>query len=356
MSSCLIIYDKNNYYIGADTACSIFYNEKPYRYSDDMNKIFSCGDDTYFCSGNLDCVQRTVKWINDTFLDLGKINISMLSDYLINNYHNQNYDKFDIEIIICRKTPEISIIQLSQYNSFRPVMHDIQKNNIGIISCGYKTKQIFDISKDLLLNHNPVIDIYHKVYNKISDNQVGGYLTLYFNGEQISKTKISENNIVYSKYGDNLSLVISDALVGGYIEGTEIEGGSIKIGDRGDGTYALVVTNDGTVQINSWGGVLEDTINKIEEKPYEVIVESSNVPVFDDTLQSTVLTCRIYKNYEEIIPIPTGTTFTWTRYSSDMTGDAAWNEGHANMTVNAITVTADDIENSAQFSCEVNIP
>ena len=89
MSSCLIIYDENNYYIGADTACSVFYNERPYRYSDNMNKIFSCGDDTYFCSGNLYYVQKTVKWINDTFLNLGKIDASMLSDYLINNYHNQ---------------------------------------------------------------------------------------------------------------------------------------------------------------------------------------------------------------------------------------------------------------------------
>lgn len=150
--------------------------------------------------------------------------------------------------------------------------------------------------------------------------------------------------------------IISDALVGGYIEGTEIEGGSIKIGDRGDGTYALVVTSDGTVQINSWGGVLEDTINEIEKKPYEIIVESSTVPVFDPTLQSTILTCRIYKDYTEVIPAPTGTTFTWTRYSSDTTGDAAWNAEHKNMTVNAITVTADDVENSAQFSCEVNIP
>lgn len=151
--------------------------------------------------------------------------------------------------------------------------------------------------------------------------------------------------------------ILSDALVGGYIEGTEIEGGSLKIGyNKEYDNYALIVTSDGTVQINSWGGTLEDTINNLEEKPYEVILESSTVPVFNDTVRSTILTCRIYKDYEEVVPVPNGTTFTWTRYSSDATGDATWNEDHANLTVNAITIAADDIENSAQFSCEVNIP
>lgn len=150
--------------------------------------------------------------------------------------------------------------------------------------------------------------------------------------------------------------ILADSVVGGYLEGNEIEGGSLRIGDRGDGTYALVVESDGTVQINAWGGTLEDTIKEIESKPYEVVLESSTVPVFDNTLKSTILTCRIYKDYEEVTSIPTGTTFTWYRYSSDATGDANWNSTHKNMTVNTITITADEIENSAQFSCEVNIP
>ena len=360
MSSCLIIYDENNYYIGADTACSVFYNERPYRYSDNMNKIFSCGDDTYFCSGNLYYVQKTVKWINDTFLNLGKIDASMLSDYLINNYHNQNCNKFDIEIVICRKTPEMSIIQLSQYNSFRPVIHGVQKNNIGIISCGYKTKQIFDTTLNMLSNRNPVIDVYHKVYDKIADNQVGGYLTLYFNGKQISKTKISENNIIYSKFGDNPALVISDALVGGYIEGTEILGGSLKIGQMPGTTgenpsdYALVVNEDGTVQINAWGGELADTITSIESTAYDAIVSASTTPIFDENIQTTVLICTIYQNNKVVTP--SGTTYSWIRTSSDPTGDAAWNATHANLTENTLTLTGDDVEHSAQFACEVNIP
>lgn len=44
------------------------------------------------------------------------------------------------------------------------------------------------------------------------------------------------------------------------------------------------------------------------------------------------------------------------RTSSDPTGDAAWNATHANLTENTLTLTGDDVEHSAQFACEVNIP
>ena len=164
---------------------------------------------------------------------------------------------------------------------------------------------------------------------------------------------------VFGKYnykGKDRWGILADSVVGGYLEGNEIEGGSIKIGDRGDGTYALVVTSDGTVQINSWGGELESTITTLEEKPFEVILESSNVPVFDDVIKSTRLTCRIYNNYNEVKYPPKDTTFTWTRYSSNTEDDLIWNEDHKNLTINFIDITADDIENSAQFSCEVYIP
>ena len=149
--------------------------------------------------------------------------------------------------------------------------------------------------------------------------------------------------------------ILADSVVGGYLEGNEIEGGSIKIGDRGDGTYALVVSNDGKVEINSWGGALEHTIKHIEEKPYEIFVESNIAPVFNENIQNIVLTCRIYKDYEDVDP-PIGATFTWTRSSSDTAGDITWDNNHIKMTTNTITITANDVNNSAQFSCEVYIP
>lgn len=149
--------------------------------------------------------------------------------------------------------------------------------------------------------------------------------------------------------------ILAEAVVGGYIKGTEIEGGSLKIGNRGDGTYALVVNADGTVQINEWGGELSEKIENIESMNYNVIVSASTTPIFNESVQNTTLTCTIYQNNVELTSIPAGTTYSWIRTSSDPTGDATWNSSHANLTVNTLSLTGADIEHSAQFSCEVNI-
>lgn len=162
---------------------------------------------------------------------------------------------------------------------------------------------------------------------------------------------------VFGKYkynGEDRFGILAEALIGGYVQGTEIEGGSLKIGDRGDGTYALVVNSDGTVQINAWGGELADTITSIESTSYDAIVSASTTPIFNESVQSTVLTCTVYQNNSAVSP--KGATYSWIRTSSDATGDAAWNALHANLTTNTLTLTGDDIEHSAQFSCDVNIP
>lgn len=163
---------------------------------------------------------------------------------------------------------------------------------------------------------------------------------------------------VFGKYtykGEERWGVLTDALIGGFVQGTEIEGGSIKIGDRGDGTYALVVTSDGTVEINAWGGKLNDIVAQVESPQYDVMLESTTTPILTPTSTSTILKCHIYLNGTEITPTD-GTTFSWIRSSNDTAGDEVWNAANANKTTNTITITTSDINNNAQFSCEVNIP
>ena len=163
---------------------------------------------------------------------------------------------------------------------------------------------------------------------------------------------------VFGKYtykGEERWGVLTDALIGGFVQGTEIEGGSIKIGDRGDGTYALVVTSDGTVEINAWGGKLNDIVAQVESPQYDVMLESTTTPILTPTSTSTILKCHIYLNGTEITPTD-GTTFSWIRSSNDTAGDEVWNAANANKTTNTITITTSDIDNNAQFSCEVNIP
>lgn len=61
------------------------------------------------------------------------------------------------------------------------------------------------------------------------------------------------------KYGDReLYGVLAEGVVGGLVAGSEIEGGTIKIGDRGDGTYNFEVDENGVVTIRGGSGLAGD--------------------------------------------------------------------------------------------------
>lgn len=154
--------------------------------------------------------------------------------------------------------------------------------------------------------------------------------------------------------------LLSDAIVGGYIEGSEIEGGTIKIGKNPEtGDYTFIVTSDGRVQINAWGGELSDKIDEVTDRldAYSVTIESSSVPIFDENVRSTILVCYVMQNNEKVTA-PSGTTYSWIRASNDATADSAWNSdtAHRNNTSNVLVIDADDVDNSARFTCEVNMP
>lgn len=75
--------------------------------------------------------------------------------------------------------------------------------------------------------------------------------------------------------------VIADALVGGYIEGSRISGGSINIGNG-----IFVVDENGNVNVNQWGGSIansiDDGLNKIESIETEVI----DISEYNDILKT----------------------------------------------------------------------
>ena len=169
---------------------------------------------------------------------------------------------------------------------------------------------------------------------------------------------------VFGKYtydGQERWGILSDALIGGFVQGSQIEGGEIRIGQiPGTDDYTFVVTKDGMVQINAWGGDLSDKIDEIEDNinTYTVSIESSNLPVFDENVRSTKLTCSIIQN-GKIVEAPVGTTYTWIRSSNNELADNEWNNKfeHKNQASNEIIIDSDkDVDSSARFICEVNMP
>lgn len=168
----------------------------------------------------------------------------------------------------------------------------------------------------------------------------------------------------YKYKGEDQWGVLANAVVAGYIEGSEIEGGEIRIGKNPDsGEYTFIVTSDGRVQINAWGGQLSDKIDEVEKgvndiaNAYTISITSMH-PILDEKVRSTILTCELIQNDEIVDPVPSGTTYTWKRSSNDSSSDELWNNdtSHRNNTVKNIIISADDIDNSARFTCEVYIP
>lgn len=168
---------------------------------------------------------------------------------------------------------------------------------------------------------------------------------------------------VFGKYtydGEERWGVLADSMNAGSIIGSNIEGGTIRIGKNPEtGEYTFIVTSDGRVQINAWGGEISDKIDEITDKvnAYTVSIESSTVPVFDENVRSTILVCDIIQNGNKVAA-PSGTTYTWVRSSNNESSDREWNSdtAHRNNTSNVLVVSANDVDNSARFMCEVNIP
>ena len=150
--------------------------------------------------------------------------------------------------------------------------------------------------------------------------------------------------------------LLADAVVGGYLQGATIKGGTLEIGGS---KGRFIVSEDGSVQILGPDQktpiyATKDSVDMVSQaRQYYVELIYSGSTVFSEPNSSCTITCRVYSWEEDITDkLPSDTTFSWIRNSTS--DDTAWNQAHANRTTNTITITNDDIEKNAQFTCEVN--
>lgn len=84
--------------------------------------------------------------------------------------------------------------------------------------------------------------------------------------------------------------LLAQAIISGYIEGSKIVGGTIKIGLQSDGTYAFEVHEDGSVTMNGGstidGYVKEEDIDELKNK----------VTIISDTQPSTAIEGQLWLN------------------------------------------------------------
>ena len=371
MSSCLILQDKNNFYIGADTACSVNINGKYYRYSDNIEKIFTHGEDVYFCSGNMSVVNSVTLWISTVFCNKKYINVELLSKLLKQYWPCSNKDIFDAEIMICRKENNTPIIyQLSQYNNYNPVLYKPKDIGINILCCGYKTNELYNESRQILLQgHNNIKDLYQNVFNKIYDNKVGGNIILYHNKEKIMNCKIQEHDIEYTTNISDFYLLIAEAVLSGYIESSQIVGCDINIGDGAfvvDGETGVVTRNASGNNIDGYAKE-EYVNNKIKEiqnqvgdinaaKMYRVEITTEDPTVISTTTDQATMICKVYSWDTDITDTLDASIFNWKRSSGDSASDEIWNSMPEHQGVKTITIDADDVYENSSFICEVDLP
>lgn len=146
--------------------------------------------------------------------------------------------------------------------------------------------------------------------------------------------------------------VLANALIGGLVKGSTIEGGSLKIGGDG-GTF--IVNSDGSVQIlGADGSSTYATKSDFEQAlGWSIEVISDGPTIFTDKEQMATLSCKVYYQGEDKTNTILNSKFKWIRSSSNTSSDEVWNSNHTG--TKKITITHADIANNATICCKVDI-
>jgi len=205
MSSCLILQQHDRIFIGADTAASVNINGEFYRYNKSISKLFEIENTIVFCSGILSEVNKVIEHFKQNINNLYDI-----STFLKNLYFKKN-DFYTIEILISKIENRISkVYQLSEYNDFNIIIHEVELGNIKVICGGLKTEECSNFAIEYINNNEYVNNVFQKTFDEMSCNEIGGIIEVYdVSIDGINKkysNKINEKNIQFYKdikEGDN---------------------------------------------------------------------------------------------------------------------------------------------------------
>lgn len=165
--------------------------------------------------------------------------------------------------------------------------------------------------------------------------------------------------------------LIAEAVLSGYIEGSRIVGGTIKIGLQDDGSYAFEVHEDGSVTMGGGSSIdgyvkeedFDDIKNRIDNietstsaNMYTVEIISNGPTIISTTEDKATLTCKVYSWGTDITNTLDVKLFNWKRVSSDNELDAIWNAMPEHQCVTFIEIDADDVVENSSFMCEVDLP
>lgn len=151
--------------------------------------------------------------------------------------------------------------------------------------------------------------------------------------------------------------VLSDAVVSGFISGSVIEGGSLKIGGQKGDKGTFIVNSDGSVQILGENGTTKYAAKELEDAyRFQVLLEYDGSTVLLNRSDNCAITCKVYDNAADItdkVIAQSGSTFVWSK-SLDSTWTPTYVEdAGGNPIPNKILITHADVERNASFACSV---
>ena len=201
---------------------------------------------------------------------------------------------------------------------------------------------------------------------EISDKRVwmvNNQIVFTDDGFKTSKAALGEFKIgETTHYG-----LLAQAVLAGYIEGSQMVGGTIKIGLQSDGSYAFEVHEDGSVTMHGGGGSgvageedfnkLVERVEKIDEsKMYRVEIVSDGPTIISTAEDKVKMACKVYSWDVDVTDSLDDSLFCWKRISDDIDKDSWWNTMSEHQGTKSIEIDADDVVGNSSFICEVDLP
>jgi hypothetical protein len=165
--------------------------------------------------------------------------------------------------------------------------------------------------------------------------------------------------------------LLAQAVIAGYIEGSSMVGGTIKIGLQDDGKYAFEVREDGSVTMNGGSSIAgyatKDEVSKVEQKiddiggsvsakMYRVEIATEDPTIISTSADSATMTCKVYSWDTDITNTLNASLFNWKRVSGNKELDDIWSAMPDHQGVKSITINSDDVIGNSSFICEVDLP
>ena len=157
--------------------------------------------------------------------------------------------------------------------------------------------------------------------------------------------------------------LLADAMLAGYIEGSEIVGGTINIGNGN-----FVVDVNGVVTMRAIDNIegyaksqqvesIQNTISEINKsKMYRVEITTPDPTIMSASSDYATMSCKVYSWDSDITDTLSPLLFNWKRSSNNTEQDEVWNAMQTHRGTKVITINTDDVLENSSFMCEVNLP